>query len=43
MIGEAVGLAAPSALRQRDTRKADVAAVQEKLVREGTSVHRSER
>ena len=43
MIGGAVGLAAPSALRQRDTRKADVAAVQEKLVREGTSVHRSER
>lgn len=43
MIGEAVGLAAPSALRQRGTRKADVAAVQEKLVREGTSVHRSER
>lgn len=43
MIGEAVGLAAPSALRQRDTRKADVAAVQEKLEREGTSVHRSER
>ncbi len=40
VIGEAIGLAAPAAIRLGDTRAVEVNAVQEKLEKSGTTVHR---
>lgn len=40
-LGEAIGFAAPMALREMDVRKVNVKTVQEKLERSGTTVHRA--